>query len=302
MARSRNIKPGFFKNEDLAECTLAARLCFAGLWTLADREGRLEDRPKRIKGELFPFDSIEVDPLLVELERWKFIRRYLVRGDRFIQIVNFVKHQVPHGTEKDGTIPDENGFLTVHERGKNGYATGNTRLDDGSATVKQASSTQPDNGALTVKEGMSEGGRNPLIPDSGFLIPDSLIPVVGQSPSAVAEPTTSRKRKLPEDFEPNEKGVTAARNAGLDLTQELQVFRDHHQAQGSVMADWQAAWRTWVAKAVQFGRGGQKTISPSKPAWATAAGFDTFYEANNAGCYEHNAAQFRNGQRIEAAR
>jgi hypothetical protein len=58
---------------------------------LADREGRMEDRPKRIKGELFPFDSIEVDPLLVELERWSFIRRYEVAGTKFIQIMAKVK-------------------------------------------------------------------------------------------------------------------------------------------------------------------------------------------------------------------
>ena len=48
MARARNIKPGFFANENLAECDPLARLLFAGLWCLADREGRLEDRPKRI--------------------------------------------------------------------------------------------------------------------------------------------------------------------------------------------------------------------------------------------------------------
>ena len=39
MSRSRNIKPGFFKNEHLAECQPLARLLFIGLWTLADREG-----------------------------------------------------------------------------------------------------------------------------------------------------------------------------------------------------------------------------------------------------------------------
>ena len=73
MARARNIKPGFYKNEDLAECSPWARLIFPGLWMLADREGRMEDRPKRIKGELLPYDSIDVDPLLEELARWGFI-------------------------------------------------------------------------------------------------------------------------------------------------------------------------------------------------------------------------------------
>ena len=54
MARARNIKPAFFKNETLVELPVETRLLFIGLWTLADREGRLEDRPKRIKMEIYP--------------------------------------------------------------------------------------------------------------------------------------------------------------------------------------------------------------------------------------------------------
>jgi len=104
MARARNIKPGFFKNEDLAECSPWARLCFAGLWTLADREGRLEDRAKRVKGELFAFDTIEVEPLLVELERYGFLVRYQIDGASFIQISKFSTHQTPHYSEKKSAI------------------------------------------------------------------------------------------------------------------------------------------------------------------------------------------------------
>lgn len=194
MARARNIKPGFFKNEDLAECSAFARLCFAGLWTMADREGRLEDRPKRIKGELFAYDSVEVEPLLEELAKWGFIRRYQIGGERFIFIVKFVEHQAPHGTEKDGLIPDEAGMVTVNERAKNGYITGKFRLEPHPLTVKcigQSETLGPtDNRNLTVVGWSAEGGKNALIPDSGFLIPDSLNlcpPPEGQ-PSA--EPTS----------------------------------------------------------------------------------------------------------------
>ena len=67
MARSRNIKPGFFLNDELAECDPLARLLFAGLWCIADREGRLEDRPKRIKAEVLPYDDCDVDELLNQL-------------------------------------------------------------------------------------------------------------------------------------------------------------------------------------------------------------------------------------------
>ncbi len=103
--RARNIKPGFFKNEALAECSQLARLLFAGLWCLADREGRLEDRPKRIRAELLPYDDGSVEDLLSELHEAGFILRYAASGGRFIQVVNFTKHQNPHHREGASTIP-----------------------------------------------------------------------------------------------------------------------------------------------------------------------------------------------------
>jgi hypothetical protein len=111
MARSRNLKPSFFKNEDLAECCMEARLCFAGLWCLADREGRLEDRPKRIKGELFAFDSVEVEPLLQQLADRGFIVRYRVADQALIQVVKFAKHQAPHYKEAASTLPAPPGWV-----------------------------------------------------------------------------------------------------------------------------------------------------------------------------------------------
>jgi hypothetical protein len=68
---------------------------------------------------------------------------------------------------------------------------------------------------------------------------------------------SARKRasSIPEGFAPNENGVRLAGEAGLDLPRELAGFRDHHTAKGSRFLDWQAAWRTWVGHAVNFGRG-----------------------------------------------
>lgn len=105
MARARNIKPGFFKNEDLAEMDPLSRLLFAGLWCLADREGRLEDRPKRIKAELFPYDNCDVDQLLDDLQEYGFIHRYEVDGGKYIFIQNWHKHQNPHHMEVPSVIP-----------------------------------------------------------------------------------------------------------------------------------------------------------------------------------------------------
>ena len=103
--RARNIKPGFFKNDALAELDFAGRLLFIGLWGIADRAGRLEDRPKKIKAEVFPYDEVNVDAFLGELARLGFILRYEAEGERYIQIVHFDKHQNPHPREAPSNIP-----------------------------------------------------------------------------------------------------------------------------------------------------------------------------------------------------
>lgn len=161
MPRARNLKPGFFKNEDLAECSAWARLCFAGLWTLADREGRLEDRPKRIKGELFAFDSFDVEPLLCELEKRSFIVRYEIDGERFIQVSKFLTHQTPHYSEKPSVIKPP----PLQE---------SRRKDDA------------DSKSAPRVERPLRGGHNPLNPESRILIPDSPNPDGGIPPEPPA--------------------------------------------------------------------------------------------------------------------
>ena len=74
--RARNVKPGLFKNEVLATLSEKTRLLFVGLWCCADRDGRLEDRPSRIRAEVFPYDPKSIDENLAELTGHGFIERY----------------------------------------------------------------------------------------------------------------------------------------------------------------------------------------------------------------------------------
>lgn len=107
MARSRNIKPGFFTNDRLAEKHPLTRILFAALWPIADREGRLEDRPKKIKALCLPFDDHDVDAALDDLAAGDdpFLIRYEVEGRKYLQLVNWHRHQSPHVREPDSTIP-----------------------------------------------------------------------------------------------------------------------------------------------------------------------------------------------------
>ena len=106
MARIRTIKPEFFTHEGLAELSPNHRLFFIGLWTQADSEGRLEDRPRRLKVVIFPYDDLDIDQLLADLVTKGFLTRYEgPDGKRFLQILGFIKHQRPHPKEPASEIP-----------------------------------------------------------------------------------------------------------------------------------------------------------------------------------------------------
>ena len=110
MPRARNIKPSFFTNEELVELPIQDRLLFIGLWTMADRAGRMEDRPKRVKITLFPADDVDVNASLDRLQDAGFIERFQADGNRYIQIWKFEKHQNPHKNEADSSIPAPDGY------------------------------------------------------------------------------------------------------------------------------------------------------------------------------------------------
>lgn len=105
MPRTRSIKPGFFTNDQLAEIEPLGRLLFAGLWTQADRDGRLLDRPRKLKAELLPYDDCDANVLLDQLASRGFIVRYVVDGVALIQVVTWSKHQQPHINEKPSELP-----------------------------------------------------------------------------------------------------------------------------------------------------------------------------------------------------
>jgi len=112
MARTRLLKPSFCTNDILAECDPLTRILFTGLWCLADREGKLLDRPKKIKAEILPYDNCDVHVMLQILADKGFITRYTIGSESIIKINNFLAHQHPHKTEIASILPD-NGTTTV---------------------------------------------------------------------------------------------------------------------------------------------------------------------------------------------
>lgn len=196
--RARNIKPGFWKNEDLVELPFEHRLLFIGLWMLADREGRLEDRPKRIKMEIFPADSVNVDAGLEDLATAGLIERYEAHSLRLIVITKFVEHQSPHHTEKRSELPGRRQHtVTPEAEPEHSPASAEpSRTPDPEPTDKEPCV----NGEPTVNPQEQHGGNPPdsLNPDSPN--PDSKT----HGPSASDEPRDADRQtrgRYPPEFE-----------------------------------------------------------------------------------------------------
>lgn len=94
MSRIRTIKPDFWTDEKLTECSLSARLLFIGTWNFADDAGNLDRSPKQIKARVFPIDAIDCEPLLQELIAQGVLIEYSRDGKNFLHIKGFAKHQL----------------------------------------------------------------------------------------------------------------------------------------------------------------------------------------------------------------
>jgi len=122
MPRIRYLKPDFFLDSKISKKKPLVRIFFQGLWVHADREGRLEEDQDRLKVQILPYDKVNVESMLKDLEP-EFIIRYerdqngnvitsrdmsrqeISGNKRYIQIKNFLKHQRPHPHEGKSEIP-----------------------------------------------------------------------------------------------------------------------------------------------------------------------------------------------------
>lgn len=223
--RSRNIKPGFFDNELLGECSFEARILFTGLWCLADREGRLERREKKIKAKIFPFDDqIVIKKLLDELEARKFIETYAAEDIVVIQVVNFLKHQNPHQNEKTSYL----GAKPFAPRTK---------------ALSEMHQSTPADSCILIPDPCS------LIPDPCSLIPEENIKHMSESKNDSDKNIYSNEKNKTKFVKPNLSEVkTYCKERNNQINPE--AFIDFYTSKDWMigrnrMKDWKAAIRTW---------------------------------------------------------
>lgn len=165
--RSRNIKPGFFLNCELAEVDFATRLLFIGLWCYADREGRFEWKPKQIKAAIFPYDNVNIEKLLCNLMSCHVI----TSNDGVGYIPHFKKHQHPHPHEAKSILPElpnKNNVIACHDNGIpcqediriKDVRINDIMIDDSSAIVVPVKPSRPRTPKMSDDEWMLELKNN----------------------------------------------------------------------------------------------------------------------------------------------
>jgi hypothetical protein len=228
--RTRALKPSFFENEILAKLPPLTRIFFQGLWCAADREGRLEDRPERLRAKILPYDiSANADQMLAELAGGDdpFVIRYAVDGKRYIQIATFAKHQRPHANESPSTYPPQN------------------QLVEGLATKDRSASIQGDDGfALELDLELDPRTRDPLRESKDH------------SPSGVAPARKERKPDAPPtkalltEFDRLHRehiGQPAVISGAKDAALVARLWRSHGDATvRALMADFFASTDPWI--------------------------------------------------------
>lgn len=158
--RSRYIRPGICTNEDLAEIGPYAYILFTGLWMMADRDGRLEYRPKRIKAQVMPlWDEVTVgtvEMLVEKLAERRMLQVYTCDGLSLIAICNWCKHQHLDPREKSTNLPAPPDSRSVREvlNGRDSTTYGNTMSEQCLDTV-QTVSNRLEFGVLSLESGAS---------------------------------------------------------------------------------------------------------------------------------------------------
>jgi len=90
-----------------------------------------------------------------------------------------------------------------------------------------------------------------------------------KEPSRNLEERAKRRTRLPHASLPDDwRSRCVVSHPTLSASDEFEKFSDHHTAAGSAMADWAAAWRTWLRNAERFAardrpRAGPQLVRPT---------------------------------------
>lgn len=217
MAKRRQIHPEIWTDDKFVSLDPLARLLFIGMWNFACDNGHLDDSVLQLKMRVLPAESADVAPLLAEVIEQGMV----VRENGYLKVVNLSARQaldMRYLVFCDHCENDPTRRYTDEDKvGKKGAPKGGTTSARG----------EPQGDSVgTPRSGVGDG--------------------VGDG---VGEGSKRRKPSLPipDDWKPNTKHAEYADEHGIDLSTEAFKFRNHAIGKDRRQADWDAAFRNWLA-------------------------------------------------------
>jgi hypothetical protein len=225
MARIRTVKPEYWTDRRVGECSTNARLLFIATWNFADDEGGLDRSAKQLKAQAFPYDNLDCEPLVQELLNAGLLIEYESGGQKYLHIKNFRKHQRIDKPQK-ARIP-------IFESAKNVPGT----------VVEQSANVQRSKGMEgNGKEGKGEDRRTARSPRASTAkrLPEDFSLTDPRRATAKGEGTDPDR-----EFAKFTDHWRAASGANA---------RKH---------DWDAAWRNWCRKSQDMRPNGRAPDKPA---------------------------------------
>lgn len=107
--------------------------------------------------ELFPADNVDIDAGLEQLQERGFLIRYEVENQRYIQVLNFERHQNPHKNEAPSSIPapEQHGASTVQAPEQHGGTHADSLIPD--SLIPEEKPIGPSGDASRAKKQKSSG-------------------------------------------------------------------------------------------------------------------------------------------------
>ena len=232
MARIRNIKPEFFKHEELQDLQIEhpkamPMFVFAGLWTQCEYTGVFAWKPRSLKLEIFPFIEYDIEESLYLLESNGFITHFQKDGKKYGVVINFKKYQAISKKESEQELHYPVPTKEDLEPSRNS-----------SGTIPEPSRNHPDH----IPEPQDLGLRTY---DLGHMTKD-----IGEVSDETHTPEKKSSVEKSTRFKPPEVEEVAAyckeRNNKVDPSRFIDFYASKGWMVGkNKMKDWRAAVRNW---------------------------------------------------------
>lgn len=223
--RIRTYKPELFSDEELWDLTLHfgelgvdMRVCYEGLWSASDREGRFEWRPRALGAAILPYWRGDFERVLDVLAKGGFVVRYTAGGKSFGWVRTFKEHQKPNAHEPESILPAPPPELVhMHARASSDIARPELNGTEGNGT-----------------EGKEESAPAPEARVSSDPSPE------------VIEPVGRLSRFAPKDFQPTPEHRTRCQELRFDVDGLAKAFKRHEFKR--TYSDWNRRFADWIEK------------------------------------------------------